>query len=345
MPTEAPPSGSSSRRAIAQTPNTHYGIHKYGYILGKTLGTGAYAKVKAATSLKGGHKEVAVKIIDKKAAPKDVVSKFLPREIEVLKGINHENVVKLFDVIDGGDNLYLIMELATSGDLLDFINSRRYLSERVARKFFTDIVNGIEECHSLKIVHRDLKCENLILDANLNLKISDFGFARRTEGKHLETYCGSYAYAAPEVILGHPYDGEAADIWSMGVILFAMLVGKLPFKDSDVRTLLSEISSCIVFPSRLGDEVKHLITSMLTFSVVDRAKLSEIKTHPWMKHSSSTKESVKKASVKESKTADIIDKQTKQVGSPSRLPEERKENHTTSKGKKSATAKSDSTNS
>lgn len=293
MPTEAPPAGSTTKRGVV-TPNAHYGIHKFGYILGKTLGSGAYAKVKAATSLKGGNKEVAVKIIDKKTAPKDVVSKFLPREIEVLKAINQENVVKLLDVVDTGDTMYLVMELATSGDLLDFINSRRYLSERMARNFFNDLVNGIETCHSKNIVHRDLKCENLLLDARLKLKISDFGFARRTEGQNLETYCGSYAYAAPEVILGQPYEGQAADIWSMGVILFAMLAGKLPFKDSDVRTLLSEISSCLAFPSRLGDDVKNLISRMLTFTPHERATLSEIKMHPWMKQGVTTKEAIKK---------------------------------------------------
>ena len=309
MPTEAP-AGNVPKRGVV-TPNAHYGIHKFGYILGKTLGSGAYAKVKAATSLKGGSKEVAIKIIDKKTAPKDVVSKFLPREIEVLKAVNQENVVKLLDVVDTGDTMYLVMELATSGDLLDFINSRRYLSERMARNFFNDLVNGIETCHSMNIVHRDLKCENLLLDARLKLKISDFGFARRTEGQNLETYCGSYAYAAPEVILGQPYEGQAADIWSMGVILFAMLAGKLPFKDSDVRTLLSEISSCLVFPSRLGDEVKNLISQMLTFTPHERATLSEIKNHSWMKQGVATKEAVKKATTtKDTKSSTDSDKPT-----------------------------------
>ncbi len=274
------PNESSKRGAV--TPNAQYGIHKFGYILGKTLGSGAYAKVKTATSLKKGGSEVAIKIINKKSAPKDVVAKFLPREIEVLKALDHECIIKLIDVVNTPDTMYLVMELATSGDLLDFINSKRYLSERVARNFFTDLVNGIDVCHSLNIVHRDLKCENLLLDGRLRLKISDFGFARRTQGQNLETYCGSYAYAAPEVILGQPYLGQAADIWSMGVVLFAMLAGKLPFKDTDVKTLLAEISSVLVYPSRLSEESKRLIARMLTFTPHERITVPEIKAHPWM---------------------------------------------------------------
>ena len=309
-----------STKRGAVTPNAQYGIHKFGYILGKTLGSGAYAKVKTATSLKSSmcKGEVAVKIIDKKSAPKDVVAKFLPREIETLKELDHENIIKLYDVVDTTETMYLVLELATSGDLLDFINSRRYLSERMARTLFTDLVTGIEICHSKNIVHRDLKCENLLLDSHLKLKISDFGFARKTDGQNLETYCGSYAYAAPEVILGQPYIGQAADVWSMGVILFAMLAGKLPFKDSDVRTLLAEISSVLVYPSRLGDEVKHLIAQMLTFAPHERITTQEIQAHQWMKVTTSQtgKDSKKPSpSTKDSKTSGAPAKEPKQ-GSP-----------------------------
>lgn len=309
-----------STKRGAVTPNAQYGIHKFGYILGKTLGSGAYAKVKTATSLKSNtcKGEVAVKIIDKKSAPKDVVAKFLPREIETLKELDHENIIKLYDVIDTTETMYLVLELATSGDLLDFINSRRYLSERMARTLFTDLVTGIKVCHNRNIVHRDLKCENLLLDAHLKLKISDFGFARKTDGQNLETYCGSYAYAAPEVILGQPYIGQAADVWSMGVILFAMLAGKLPFKDSDVRTLLAEISSVLVYPSRLGDEVKHLISRMLTFAPHERITVQEIQDHHWMNVTTSqmVKDSKKPSPpAKDAKTNGAPTKEQKQ-GSP-----------------------------
>ena len=267
--------------ALLAPNSSKYGLQSLGYIFGRTLGSGAYAKVKSAHAVKL-NKKVAIKIINKKSAPKDMISKFLPREIETLRAAEHENVIKLHEVIENDDRIFLVMELAECGDLLDFINSRKYLSEQTARNLFKDLVSGIGKCHSMKIVHRDLKCENLLLDSQSRLKISDFGFARRHEGKHLETYCGSYSYAAPEVIMGDPYNGEAADIWSMGVILYAMVVGRLPFKDSDVKSLLTQLSTNLRFPTRISEELKDLICKMLTFSPKERLTLSQIKNHPWM---------------------------------------------------------------
>lgn len=263
--------------------NAKYGLHQHGYILGQTLGSGSYGKVKCARSLKL-KVEVAVKMISKKSAPKDILNKFLPREIEALRKVEHKNTVKLYEVIHTNDYICLVMELAENGDLLDFINSRKYLSEKTARALFTDLVDGISKCHEMNVVHRDLKCENLLLDSQHRLLISDFGFARTLEGKQLlETSCGSYAYAAPEVIMGDSYKGESADIWSMAVILYAMVTGRLPFKDSDVKSLLCDISKLLRFPSRVSDECKDLIRAMLTFNPKERATLDEIKTHSWMR--------------------------------------------------------------
>ena len=263
--------------------NAKYGLYQHGYILGQTLGSGSYGKVKCARSLKL-KMEVAVKMISKKSAPKDILNKFLPREIEALRKVEHKNTVKLYEVIHTNDYICLVMELAENGDLLDFINSRKYLSEKTARALFTDLVDGISKCHEMNVVHRDLKCENLLLDSQHRLLISDFGFARTLEGKQLlETSCGSYAYAAPEVIMGDSYKGESADIWSMAVILYAMVTGRLPFKDSDVKSLLCDISKLLRFPSRVSDECKDLIRAMLTFNPKERATLDEIKTHPWMR--------------------------------------------------------------
>ena len=275
-------SSSSSSKRTSGTPNALYGLHQHGYILGRTLGTGAYAKVKKAIDLNNHGRRVAIKIVNKKKAPRDVVTKFLPREIRTLRMVVHDNVIKCYDVIDTDDALYIVMEIADGGDVLDYINKRTRLTESVARLLFHDLVCGVEKCHSMSIVHRDLKCENLLLSAQMILKISDFGFAREVDGKNLETYCGSYAYAAPEVILGQPYVGEPADIWSMGVILYAMVVGRLPFKDNDVKTLLSEISHHITLPTYLTDDIKDLIVRMLTYNPQERATIDEIKTHTWM---------------------------------------------------------------
>lgn len=283
-PPDPPPSSSSrtTGRRTSSTPNALYGLHQHGYILGRTLGTGAYAKVKKAIDLNNHGRRVAIKIVNKKKAPRDVVQKFLPREVRTLRMIMHDNVIKCYDVIDTDDALYIVMEIADGGDVLDYINKRTRLTESVARLLFHDLLCGVEHCHTMSIVHRDLKCENLLLSGQMILKISDFGFARELDGKNLETYCGSYAYAAPEVILGQPYIGEPADIWSMGVILYAMVVGRLPFKDNDVKTLLSEISHHITLPSYLTDDIKDLIVRMLTYNPTERATIAQIRCHTWM---------------------------------------------------------------
>ena len=269
------------QKKLPPSSNTRHGLYRYGYIVGQTLGSGAYAKVKTAYSLKK-KMNVAVKIINKKNAPKDVITKFLPREVQILQEVNHANIVDFYEVITTDHTEYLVMELADRGDLLDYINCRKYLSEPTTHAFFTDLVQGMSKCHSMGVVHRDLKCENLLLDSQLRLKISDFGFARQHESKQLETYCGSFAYAAPEVILGEPYNGEYADVWSMGVILYAMIVGRLPFRDTDVKTLLSEISSKLTFPSRVSPQCQDIIAKILTFSAPCRLSLEDMKVHPWM---------------------------------------------------------------
>lgn len=278
-----PPSG---RGATAPTPPPSSVVarsilNSRGYILGKTLGTGTYGKVKFAHSLRL-KQPVAIKIVSRKVA-KDVHLKFLPRELEALRTLKHKNIIGLIEVVETQDHIYIVMELAEGGDLLDYINKRKHLSEEDARSLFHDLVDGLSECHRMNFVHRDLKCENMLLDRNLQLKMSDFGFARRfAPSQKLETYCGSYAYAAPEIIIGEPYLGRMADVWSTGVILYAMVCGKLPFKDKDTKTLLNDVASKITFPSRLGDECKDLIKGILKFVPKERLSLEEIKNHSWM---------------------------------------------------------------
>ena len=271
----AAPSKPTSAVSFRSTLNAH------GYILGKTLGTGTYGKVKFAHSLRLNH-PVAIKIVSRKVT-KDVHLKFLPRELEAMRALKHKNVIELIEVVETRDHVYIVMEMAEGGDLLDYINKKRYLSEDEARLLFHDLVDGLAECHRMKFVHRDLKCENMLLDRNLRLKITDFGFARKfSELQKLQTYCGSYAYAAPEIIIGEPYLGRTADVWSIGVILYAMVCGKLPFKDKDAKALLSDVASKIHFPSRLDDKCKDLIQGILKFVPKERLTLEEIKHHPWM---------------------------------------------------------------
>lgn len=182
-------------------------LERYGYQLGDILGKGSYAVVRKAYSRR--HKKyVAVKIICKKKAPEDFLSKFLPREIRVLKQLRHPHVISLIEVIETNTRMYIITDLAESGDLLEYIRKYGAVPEATAKQLFKQLVLGISYVHGEDVVHRDLKCENLLLDKEKKIIISDFGFARdnltSTTGKRklCHTYCGSYAYAPPEILKG-----------------------------------------------------------------------------------------------------------------------------------------------
>ena len=280
-----PDDRSDSTATAAPVHSVGDGLYQKGYVLEKTIGSGAYSKVKLAHSARLNRK-VAIKIIEMKKAPKDVLEKFLPREEETLNEMSHhDNIVTIHDVVKTAEKICFVMDLAENGDLLDYINSKKRLSERTARTFFRDLVTAVAACHKRKIVHRDIKCENLLLDANYRLKLSDFGFARKSDrGSLLDTFCGSFAYAAPEIIVGEDYIGTAADIWSMGVVLFAMVCGKLPFRDTDARTLLSQISKGLSYgTTEPSINCRDLLTKILVYSPKERLTTEDILSHPWMK--------------------------------------------------------------
>ena len=259
-------------------------LYRHGYVVEKTIGSGAYAKVKLAHCARNSTKKVAIKVVDKKKAPGDVIKRFLPRELEAMRTLRHQpRIIQLVDVLTTEGEICIVMELAEKGDLLDYINAHQRLSETCAKRMFRDLIEGISNCHRWGIVHRDLKCENLLIDKDNHLKIADFGFARTYEGRELETYCGSFAYAAPEIILGQPYNGVMTDIWSMGVILYAMVCGRLPFRDTNVKTLMSQISSGIHFPEGISDSCKDLIRKILVFSSRERITTWKMSEHPWVK--------------------------------------------------------------
>jgi len=289
-------SGSQTAAAPAKPPQTAFDsasalLAQYGYGLGEQLGKGSYAIVRAATSKK--HKRrVAIKIISKKKAPEDYLTKFLPREIQVLKRLRHPNCISLLEAIETNTRIYLIMNLAENGDLLEYIRERGPMPDDDARRYFRHLITAIEYFHSLGIVHRDLKCENLLLDVNFNLVVSDFGFARgqmvnpETGKRRLsQTFCGSYAYAPPEILRGIAYDGTIADIWSVGVILYTMVSASLPFDDSNLKTLLEQVMRPVHFSSRkkITPEAKDLICKMLIPSVDKRFTIQDIKQHCWFK--------------------------------------------------------------
>lgn len=220
----------------------------YGYILGDSLGKGSYAVVKVAFSKKL-KRQVAIKIIIKKKAPQDYITKFLPREIAVMKKLKHPNIIGLYEAIETSSRIYLVIDMADGGDLLDYIKTNGPVCENEARTFFRQLIVASEYLHNLDVVHRDLKCENILLDRNKNILLTDFGFARTvpidydTGKRSLSlTFCGSYAYAPPEILRGVAYDGTRSDVWSLGVVLFTMLCAKLPYDDSNLKVLMEQVS-------------------------------------------------------------------------------------------------------
>ncbi|XP_026884631.2 testis-specific serine/threonine-protein kinase 1 [Electrophorus electricus] len=261
-----------------------------GYVVGLTLGEGSYAKVKSAFS-KRLKRNVAVKIINRKKASPEFLDKFLPRELDILTSLNHCNIIQSYEVFESSEGkVYMVMELGVQGDLLQLIQDRLCLPEDFSKKLFHQLSLAVKFLHDLDIAHRDLKCENLLLDKNFNLKVSDFGFSKRLdyEGGRMvlcKTFCGSTAYAAPEVLEAIPYDPKVYDVWSMGVVLFIMVCGSMPYDDSNVRKMLRlQKQHQLEFPrsKTLPAEYKDLMYRILHPDVTKRIRVHKILEHDWL---------------------------------------------------------------
>ncbi|CAH8433920.1 unnamed protein product [Schistosoma margrebowiei] len=248
------------------------------YDLQHTIGRGHYAVVKQARHVFTGEK-VAVKVIDKTKL--DNVSRdHLFQEVVCMKLVQHPNVVRLYEVIDTPTKLYLVLELGDGGDLYDYITSHGDgLSEKVAKRYFRQIVTAIAYCHKLRVVHRDLKPENVVFFEKLGLvKLTDFGFSNKfIPGTNLDTACGSLAYSAPEILLGDSYDAPKVDIWSLGVILYMLVSGNFPFQETNDSETLTKIMDCdYSMPSHLSPDCKRLISRLLIRDPQKRAHLDDI---------------------------------------------------------------------
>uniref|UniRef100_A0AC35U3Y1 Protein kinase domain-containing protein n=1 Tax=Rhabditophanes sp. KR3021 TaxID=114890 RepID=A0AC35U3Y1_9BILA len=257
------------------------------YKLEKTLGKGQTGLVKTGTHCITGRK-VAVKIVNKERLSESVLQK-VEREIAIMKLIEHPHVLHLYDVYENKKYLYLLLEHVSGGELFDYLVKKGRLMAKEARKFFRQIISALDFCHAYNICHRDLKPENLLIDERNNIKIADFGMASlQVEGSMLETSCGSPHYACPEVIRGEKYDGKKADVWSCGVILFALLVGALPFDDDNLRTLLEKVKKGVFhIPPFVPSDCQNLLRSMIEVDPNKRITLTNVFRHPWI--SGSTK--------------------------------------------------------
>nr|XP_057931819.1 serine/threonine-protein kinase BRSK2-like isoform X3 [Doryrhamphus excisus] len=226
--------------------------------------------------------KVAIKIVNREKLSESVLMK-VEREIAILKLIEHPHVLKLHDVYENKKYLYLVLELVSGGELFDYLVKKGRLTPKEARKFFRQIMSALDFCHSHSICHRDLKPENLLLDEKNNIRIADFGMASLQVGDSLlETSCGSPHYACPEVIRGEKYDGRKADVWSCGVILFALLVGALPFDDDNLRNLLEKVKLGVFhMPHFIPPDCQNLLRGMIEVDASKRLTLEQIQKHTW----------------------------------------------------------------
>lgn len=251
------------------------------YRLEKTLGKGQTGLVKLGIHCSTGQK-VAIKIVNREKLSESVLMK-VEREIAILKLIEHPHVLKLHDVYENNKYLYLVLEHVSGGELFDYLVKKGRLTPKEARKFFRQIISALDFCHSHSICHRDLKPENLLLDERNNIRIADFGMASLQVGDSLlETSCGSPHYACPEVIRGEKYDGRRADVWSCGVILFALLVGALPFDHDNLRQLLEKVKSGVFhMPHFIPPDCQALLRAMIEVNPEKRVTLEAIQKHAW----------------------------------------------------------------
>uniref|UniRef100_A0A8C2KYQ6 non-specific serine/threonine protein kinase n=1 Tax=Cyprinus carpio TaxID=7962 RepID=A0A8C2KYQ6_CYPCA len=238
--------------------------HIGNYRLLKTIGKGNFAKVKLARHI--------------------LTSRELFREVRIMKGLNHPNIVQLFEVIETEKTLYLVMEYASGGEVFDYLVSHGRMKEKEARAKFRQIVSAVHYCHQKNIVHRDLKAENLLLDADSNIKIADFGFSNEfTLGSKLDTFCGSPPYAAPELFQGKKYDGPEVDIWSLGVILYTLVSGSLPFDGQNLKELRERVlRGKYRVPFYMSTDCESILRRFLVLNPTKRCTLEQIMKDKWI---------------------------------------------------------------
>ena len=254
------------------------------YEMGRVLGQGNFAKVYHGRNL-NTNESVAIKVIKKEKLKKERLVKQIKREVSVMKLVRHPHIVELKEVMATKGKIFLVMEYVNGGELFAKVNNGK-LTEDLARKYFQQLISAVDFCHSRGVTHRDLKPENLLLDQNEDLKVSDFGLStlpeqRRADGM-LVTPCGTPAYVAPEVLKKKGYDGSKADLWSCGVILFALLCGYLPFQGENVmRIYRKAFRAEYEFPEWISPQAKNLISNLLVADPGKRYSIPDIMRDPW----------------------------------------------------------------
>ncbi|CAO3616749.1 unnamed protein product [Cunninghamella blakesleeana] len=260
-----------------------------------TLGKGNFGKVYLAEDI-NDKKKVAIKVVDKRLFKNNDQKQHAQREQSICHDfatdLVHDHIVKIYNVVSDHEYIYITMEYIEGGELFEKIKHYKRLTEPLARRWFRELVEAIYYIHKNGIVHRDLKPENVLIDRNKKVKLCDFGFGKRIESDQeiLNTYCGSPFYASPEMVTATPYKGPPVDMWSCGVILYAMLTGTLPFRGQDMPQLFKKINKGIyITPKYISPEAANLLKCLLCKSAKDRITAADCLDHPWLQFSSATK--------------------------------------------------------
>lgn len=254
------------------------------YKLRDTIGHGTYGTVRLATHIPSGI-QYAIKVLHKSQMTDNKHILRVQREIRFLRLLHHPHIIKVKDFFESQLDIFIVMEHIAGGELFDYIVSHGRVKEAESRRFFRQIISAVAYCHENSVIHRDLKPENLLLDERKNIKLIDLGFANNyKQSQLLDTYCGSPNYAAPEMISGKRYNGPEVDVWSLGIILYALVCGCLPFEDKNLRRLCKKIvAGEYTDPVDIvGADCRHLISRLLDVNPMKRAKLKEIFSHPWV---------------------------------------------------------------
>ncbi|XP_037065421.1 sperm motility kinase 2B-like [Peromyscus leucopus] len=262
---------------VSSTPETE-NFHSQ-YVVLKTIGRGGFGEVKLAHHRLTGT-PVAIKVLQRKMWCFRVKS-----EVNIMKMINHPNIISLIQVIEDEKKTYLIMELVEGKQLYQHVLKAGHLEEDHARGIFRQILSAVSYCHEHGIIHRDLKPDNIMLDGNGKVKIIDFGLGTQVKpGQKLSFYCGTYQLFAPEFWLGRLYDGPKVDIWTLGVILYFMVVGKFPFDADSIPELQDQVvKGKYTIPLDLSKELRDLLSLLMTVNPRRRPTVDEVVTHPWLK--------------------------------------------------------------
>lgn len=248
----------------------------------KKLGQGTYGKVQLAVNRETGQ-EVAIKTIKKVKIENEQDLIRIRREIQIMSSIQHPHLIHIYEVFENKDKIVLIMQFASGGELYDYLSEKKVLNDTEARRIFRQIATAVYYCHKNKICHRDLKLENILLDEKGNAKIADFGLSNVFDERHLlNTYCGSPLYASPEIVKGVPYYGPEVDCWSMGVLLYTLVYGAMPFDGSNFKKLVTQISEGDYFEPKKKSKASTLIRKLLTVDPIKRATIVDICTDWWV---------------------------------------------------------------